>query len=509
MSGPLTGRRNARPLNQVKTTSPLKTFAALPALIAILGDWFIQAPARGTEYIDLVNSFGNVTNIIGIHQTVVNNPDGTGINFWNPALHEGAPASLVPLSGPHIANSDAFGNLYIADKFSHAILKITPDGLVHTFAGTHVAGFNGDGPAPANTLQLNIPNGIFVFPNGVVYLLDPGNRRIRRVGLDGMMTTIVTNPVTEPGQTPGTGYDWSPSGRGLWVSPDEQLIYFTNEFAPVPPSIVADGATVKKWTPSGGVQIVCSKAMGFRNPGNIAVSPVDGKLYVTDRAEEDGTKVATGLFRIDGVEARTRISGDNTHPIAGEGQLIGDSFVEQPRGIAFLPNGAYFLATHKAIVGSANTGDIWFVDTTGVMYRYIHGRGSKDFYNLTNGLHPPLTGNAPNGQEWLSQPRAVTIAPNGDLICVCNDSGNVFRVASVAPPPVPANLRPAQRAIDGLHLTWSGVFGRGYRVQRSNELLPTNWQTIGGAGGPVGLLEFIDPAATALSHAFYRLAPSL
>ena len=30
-----------------------------------------------------------------------------------------------------------------------------------------------------------------------------------------------------------------------------------------------------------------------------------------------------------------------------------------------------------------------------------------------------------------------------------------------------------------------------------------------GAGGPAGLLEFIDPGATPLSHAFYRLAPSL
>ena len=472
----------------------MKIPAALPALIAILACWLIGAPVRADEYSDLVNSFGTVTNIIGKPQTVTNNPDGTGINFWQPAF-EGAPADTVALSGPHIAAADAFGNLYIADKTSHSILKITPDGLLHTFAGTHVAGFNGDGPAPANTLQLSNPNGLFVFPDGTVFLLDPGNHRIRRVGTDGMMTTIVDDP--EP--------NWHPSGRGLWVSPDRQTIYYTNEFAPLVVGGVADGSVVKKWTLAGGIEVVCGKDTGFRNPGNLAVNPIDGKLYVTDRAEDDTTKTAQGLFRIDGSDARTRITGDIAQPVAGEGQLIANSFIEQPRGIAFLPNGAFFICAHKGSGGA----DVWYADTAGVLHRYIHGRGTRDYFNLTNTLHPPLTGIAPNGQEWLSQPRAVTIAPNGNLICVSNDSGFVFTVNSVAPPPLPANLRPVQRAADGLHLTWSGIFGRGYRVQRSAELLPQNWQVIGAAGGPAGLLEFIDPAATPLSHAFYRLAPSL
>ncbi len=482
----------------------MKHLAAFSSAVAILLQNLVGTAARADEYTDLVNSFGGVTNIIGMHQTTTNNPDGTGINFWNSTLHEGKPANTVPLSGPHIANADAFGNLYIADKFSHSILKITPDGLVHTFAGTHVAGFNGDGPAPANTLQLSVPNGLYVFPNGVVYLLDPGNRRIRRVGLDGMMTTIVTNPVTEPGQTPASGWDWYPSGRGLWVSPDEQLIYFTNEFAPIPPIVVgvsiALGATVKKWTPTGGIEVVCSKAVGFRNPGNLAVNPVDGKLYVTDRAEEDATFAAQGLFRIDGPDARTRITGDASQPVAGESQPVNTSFIEQPRGIAFLPNGAYFLCAHKG----SNGANVWYVDTAGILHRYIRGRKSGDIYNLTNGLHPPLT-----SIEYYSQARAVTIAPNGDLYCVSNDSGYVFKVSSVAPPQLPKDFHPTRRDVGGLHLSWSGIFGHGYLVERSSELLPQNWQIIGAAGGSATALEFIDPAALPLAHAFYRLAPSL
>ncbi len=490
------------------SSSRLRSSAFLAGLLLAALSGF----ALADEFTDMSANMGTVTTRIGTHQVAVNDANGVGINFWQPSF-EGGPASAAALSGPHIANADAFGNVYIADKFSHAILKITADGNIHTFAGTHVAGFNGDGPAPANTLQLNLPNGLFVFPDGTVYLLDPGNRRIRRVGTDGMMTTIVTNPATEPGQTPGTGFDWYPSGRALWVSPDRQLIYYTNEFAPAFVGGTAQGATVKKWTPAGGIEVVCSKAVGFVNPGNTAVNPIDGKLYVTDRAEEDATRTKTGLYRIDGPDARTRISGPSTAPLAADAQLIGNSYIEQPRGIAFLPNGAYFLCTHKALTTGINTGDIWYVDTTGVIHRYIHGRGSKDYYHLGNGLHPPLTGVSPvNSEEWLSQPRAVTIAPNGDLLVVCNDSGYVFRVNNLMPH-LPADLRSAHFDANGLLLNWSGLFTRGYRIQRTSSLLPAlvNWQTIGAAGGNAGGVpsEFLDPAATGQTADFYRLAPSL
>ena len=74
---------------------------------------------------------------------------------------------------------------------------------------------------------------------------------------------------------------------------------------------------------------MCSKAVGFRNPANLAVNPVDGKLYITDRAEDDTTKIATGLFRIDGPDNRTRITGNITQPLAADGQLAINSFIDQ------------------------------------------------------------------------------------------------------------------------------------------------------------------------------------
>ena len=445
--------------------------------------------AWADEFTDLSNTFGVTTRLIGTHQVATNDPNTLlPINFWLPQ-YEGQPALGVPLSNPHMAQADAFGNIYIADKASHTVLKITTDGNIHTFAGMHTAGFNGDGPAQATTLLLNNTNGLFVFPNGVVYLLDPGNRRIRRVGTDGVMTTIVYDP--EP--------NWYPSGRGLWVSPDEQLIFYTNEFAPVPPSIIADGAVVKKWTPTGGIEVICNKAMGFRNPANLAVNPVDGKLWVTDRAEEDATKLETGLFRIDAVNTRTRMTGNFNASAAVDGRLALNSFIDQPRGIAFLPNGAYFLCGHKE-------GSVWYVDTTGVLHKYLRGRGSGDVYALSDGLHPPLT-----LSDYFRQPRAVALAPNGNLLVVCCDSGFVFKVNNAMAGHLPSDLKPVSLDADGLHLNWSGLFSRGYRVQRTWSLLPADWQDIGASGGaPTGVPStFVDPAVTGHTIGFYRLLPSL
>src|SRR5438309_1765685 len=98
---------------------------------------------RGDEYTDLVASFDSTLTLAGVPQSVTSNPDGSAINFWI-SSSEGASAKTTSLSNPHMAMGDAYGNIYIADKASHSILQISADGKIHTFAGTHEPGFNGD-----------------------------------------------------------------------------------------------------------------------------------------------------------------------------------------------------------------------------------------------------------------------------------------------------------------------------------------------------------------------------
>lgn len=461
----------------------MKIYSLLFSLLLVL-----SGSARADEFQTLSNSFGTTLKLAGVFHVTTSNPDGTASNFWTQAS-EGAVASNTGLSNPHMAGADAYGNVYIADKANHSVLKITTNGLIHSFAGTHVGGFNGDGPAPATSLQLSNVNGLFVFPNGTVYVLDPGNHRIRRVDPSGVMTTIVNDLTT----------NWYPSGRALWVSPDEQLIYYTHEFQPVGANIIADGATLKKWTSTNGIETVVSKSWGLRNPANIAVNPEDGKLYLTDRAEEDLTKIATGLFRVDGSNQLTRMTGNITQPTAADGQLAVNSYIDGPRGIAFRPDGSYFLCGHK-------DGNVWFVDTTGRLHKYLRGKGSGDTYVLPDGQHPPLV-----SQIYFSQPRAITLAPNSNLLVVCNDSGYVFRVSSVSPPDPLLNLHITLSGANSVHLIWTGVFSHGYRVERSLTLQSPAWLPVGAIGGTAGgaVTDFIDPDAIPHPQGYYRILPSL
>ena len=163
------------------------------------------------------------------------------------------------------------------------------------------------------------------------------------------------------------------------------------------------------------------------------------------------------------------------------------------RGIAFLPNGAFFLCSHKE-------GGVWYVDTAGVIHRYIRGSGSGDNYALPDNQHPPLT-----GANYIAQPRAVTLAPNGDLLTVCNDSGFIFRVNNVVPH-VPSDLRTTHYGADGLRLNWTGLFGRGYLVERTLSLQPATWEIVGATGGVSSV--FLDASAAGQARAFYRIESS-
>jgi len=53
-------------------------------------------------------------------------------------------------------------------------------------------GFSGDG-GPATAAQLNLPYGLAADLAGYVYVADLGNDRVRRIGPDGVITTVAGN----------------------------------------------------------------------------------------------------------------------------------------------------------------------------------------------------------------------------------------------------------------------------------------------------------------------------
>lgn len=105
---------------------------------------------------------------------------------------DGPDATRSSLSNPvHIA-FDRSGNLLIVEQGNHRIRKVTPGGAIETVAGTGAPGYNGDG-GRATAAQLNQPNAVAVDAAGNLFIADMGNHRVRRVAVDGTITTIAGN----------------------------------------------------------------------------------------------------------------------------------------------------------------------------------------------------------------------------------------------------------------------------------------------------------------------------
>lgn len=108
------------------------------------------------------------------------------------AAGDGGAATGASLSDATGVAIDAAGNLYIADAGNRRIRKVTPGGIITTFAGTGIQGSAGDGGA-ATAAQLNRPTAVTLDSAGNLYIADSSNHRIRRVAGNGTITTVAGN----------------------------------------------------------------------------------------------------------------------------------------------------------------------------------------------------------------------------------------------------------------------------------------------------------------------------
>jgi hypothetical protein len=99
--------------------------------------------------------------------------------------------TTASFKGPYSIAMDAGGNFYVTDEGNDKIRKITPAGDVSTFAGTGVSG-SGDGPAASATFSG--PAGIAVDPAGNVWISD-NLPTIRMISTTGMVYTLAGNGV--------------------------------------------------------------------------------------------------------------------------------------------------------------------------------------------------------------------------------------------------------------------------------------------------------------------------
>jgi sugar lactone lactonase YvrE len=175
---------------------------------------------------------------------------------------------------------DAAGNLYVTDTRNHTIRKITPGGIVTTYAGK--PGVSGSGDGPANDARFNQPFGIAIDATGTLFVADSGNHTIRKITPAGAVTTLAGS-ADSYGNEDGTGSVARFYGpRGVALDP-AGILYVTD----------TTNELIRKVTPSGIVTTLAGAALSdgsadgtgstarFSAPTGIAADQA-GNVYVVD-----------------------------------------------------------------------------------------------------------------------------------------------------------------------------------------------------------------------------------
>ncbi len=298
---------------------------------------------------------------------------------------DGGPASAARISGPLSVAVDRGGNLYIAEYGGDRIRKVAPNGIITTFAGTGRAGFSGDG-GPATTAAIFNPLDMAADAAGNIYFVDSGNRRIRRIGANGVITTVAgTGRRGSTGDGgPALAADIAPSA--IAFGPDGSL-YFTDAafrqdaFAP----------KIRKISPNGTVSTVAGAGTpGYSGDGGPAISAqfrsadgvaVDsgGNVYLSDFVNCRVRKVAA-----DGII--TTFAGDGICALTGDGGEASRARVNNPLGLAIDAQNNLYIADYRNLrvrkISAPQSPSISSVDGVRPAYRGMAGFSSNSYLEI-------------------------------------------------------------------------------------------------------------------------------
>ncbi len=218
-----------------------------------------------------------ITTIAGIPDEC----DGTG---------DGGPAIDAKLDEPSgLYFDESTGPLYIADFSNHRIRMIDSKGKISTVAGNGDDAYSGDGGL-ATEASLSYPSAVIRNSKGELFILDTDNYRVRKVGTDKKISTVV-----------GTG---------------EEGEHVEGEEATKSPMYL---------------------------PVSFAVNNEGEMFILTEHYDDDDNEIST-VLKV-GTDGRVRkFAGNGQSGFSGDGGPAVDASVNYARGIALGKSGEVYIA---------------------------------------------------------------------------------------------------------------------------------------------------------------------
>ncbi len=371
------------------------------------------SPLSPTNTGGAVSSGGQTTSTVaGTGYAGSSNGTGTSASFNNPLN------SAV----------DAAGNIYVADASNFVIRKITPSGVVSTFAGAGYAGY-ADGTGTGAVFRY--PTFIAIDAAGTLFVSDQQNHRIRKISPSGVVTPFVGSGSI--GSANGTGSAASfqyPMGMAFDASGNLFVSdAYNHKIRKITPSgVVSDFAG----SGSAGAADGAGASASFNQPMGLAFDAA-GNLFVADRVNSMIRKItpagvvstlAGTLPRgyIDGPGAIAKFNPSNNLVLDADGNMyVADQSNNMIRKVT--PAGEV-----STLAGNLTAGT-------------VNGTGSVVRFNSPFGISKGPDGamyiveNAPHLIRKMVLLKAYTISPALPAGLVFNDSnGTISGTPTVASP---------------------------------------------------------------------------
>ena len=190
-----------------------------------------------------------------------------GLSYTGYGIPDGNNPNAGSLRGPVGLAIDAAGNIYVCEDYASVVRKITPGGVISTYAGNGSAVSGGDG-GPATSAGFYLAEGLAIDTAGNLYIAEYGAGKVRKVSKNGIISTVASGVIpwglcaTANGNIYMTG-----SNSAILLLNKAGIISTVASGLPGPYSVYVD--------PAGNIYAGCGNSIVLINPSG-AVSTFAG-----------------------------------------------------------------------------------------------------------------------------------------------------------------------------------------------------------------------------------------